>query len=108
MEYIKFSTFRKDYLYKFLVQIFGLYIFRKLKHVDKNVSKLRPLCQIIYNGVLPIIGKEFQMVPIGVYSLNVMKDTDNRIIHSRLTLHYITSELSLLIRSIYVMLLFLS
>ena len=45
MEYIKFSTFRKDYLDKYLAQIFGLHIFRKLKHVvtelDKNVSKLR-------------------------------------------------------------------
>ena len=46
MEYIKFSTFRKDYLDKYLAQIFGLHIFRKLKRVatepDKNVSKLRP------------------------------------------------------------------
>ena len=46
MEYIKFSTFRKDYLGRYLAQIFGLYIFRKLKHVvtelDRNVSKLRP------------------------------------------------------------------
>ena len=43
---IKFSTFRKDYLEKYLAQKFGLYIFRKLKHVvtelDKNVSNLRP------------------------------------------------------------------
>ena len=46
MEYIKFPTFRKDQLNKYLAQIFGLYIFRKLKHVvtelNKNVSKLRP------------------------------------------------------------------
>ena len=35
MEYIKFSTFRKDYLDKYLAQIFGLNIFRKLKHVAK-------------------------------------------------------------------------
>ena len=46
MEYlIKFPTFRKDSLDIYLAQIFGLYIFRKLKHIltelDKNVSKLR-------------------------------------------------------------------
>ena len=53
------------------------------------------MCQINYND-FPIIRKEYQLAPVGVYSLNVMKDMENRIIHSRLTLHYITSELTLL------------
>ena len=53
------------------------------------------MCQIKYDD-LPIIRKEYQLVPVGVYSLNAMKDMENRIIHSRLTLHYITDELALL------------
>ena len=44
------------------------------------------MCQINYND-LPINMKEYQLAPAGVYSLNVMKDMENRIIHSRLTLH---------------------
>ena len=51
------------------------------------------MCQTNYND-LPIIRKEHQLA--GVYSLNVMKDMENRIIHSRLTLHYITNKLTLL------------
>ena len=58
------------------------------------------MCQINYND-LPIIRKEYQLAPIGVYSLNVMKDMKNCIIHSRLTLHYITSELTLFILDLF-------
>ena len=47
-----------------------------------------------YND-LPIIRKEYQLAPVGVYSFNVMKYMKNRIIHSRLTLPYITSKLTL-------------
>ena len=65
-------------------------IFFRFRNVLKHV-----MCQINYND-LPIIRKEYQLAPIGVYSLNVMKDKENRIIHSRLTFHYITSELTLL------------
>ena len=46
MENIKFPTFRKDYLDKYLAQIFSLYIFKKLKHVvtelDKKVQNCVP------------------------------------------------------------------
>ena len=68
------------------------YIFFRFKNVSKHV-----MCQTNYND-LPIIRKEYQLAPTGVYSLlvNVMKDMENRIIHSRLALYYITSELTLL------------
>ena len=40
----------------------------------RNVLK-QVMCQISYND-LPVIRKEYQMAPIGVYSLNVMKDME--------------------------------
>ena len=58
------------------------------------------MCQINYND-FPIIRKEYQLAPIGVYSLIVMKDMENRIIHSELTLHYITRELTLFIFDLF-------
>ena len=39
MEYIKFPHFQKRLNNKYLAQIFGLYIFRKLKHLITELHR---------------------------------------------------------------------